>query len=137
MIRDLVASGTIVIAAGGGGVPVVEDGPALVGVEGVVDKDLAAAILARDVGAVDLLILTDVDRVQVGFGTAAARPLERMTVAEARGYLAAGEFGAGSMKPKVEAAVSFIEHGGERATIAALERATDALAGRAGTLVVA
>ena len=137
VIRDLVASGTIVIAAGGGGVPVVEDGPALVGVEGVVDKDLAAAILARDVGAVDLLILTDVDRVQVGFGTAAARPLERMTVAEARGYLAAGEFGAGSMKPKVEAAVSFIEHGGERATIAALERATDALAGRAGTLVVA
>ena len=137
IIRDLVASGTIVIAAGGGGVPVVEDGPALVGVEGVVDKDLAAAILARDVAAADLLILTDVERVQTGFGTPEAKPIERLTVAEARALLAAGEFGAGSMRPKVEAAVSFIEHGGERSTIAALERATDALAGRAGTRIVA
>ncbi|MFM8944062.1 MAG: carbamate kinase [Actinomycetota bacterium] len=136
VIADLVASGAIVIAAGGGGVPVVEDGPTLVGVEGVVDKDLAAAILARDVAAAELLILTDVERVQIGFGTPAARAIEEMTVAEARGFLAAGEFGAGSMKPKVEAAVSFLERGGERATIAALERATEALAGRAGTRIV-
>ena len=133
VIRDLVASGTIVIAAGGGGVPVVEDGPALVGVEGVVDKDLAAAILARDVAAGDLLILTDVERVETGFGTPDARPLERLRVAEARALLDAGEFGRGSMAPKVEAACSFLEHGGRRSVIASLERATQALDGEAGT----
>lgn len=133
IIASLIGAGVIVISAGGGGIPVVEDGPRLVGVEGVVDKDLAAAILARDVGAATLLILTDVERVQVGFGTTEARDLARLRVTEARELLSAGEFGAGSMGPKVEAAVSFVEHGGPRSVIASLEQATDALAGTAGT----
>ena len=126
IIASLVGAGVIVIAAGGGGIPVVEEGPRLVGVEGVVDKDLTAAVLARDVDAATLLILTDVERVEVGFGTPEAREL-----------LAAGEFGAGSMGPKVEAAVEFVERGGPRAVIGSLDAATGALDGTAGTEIVA
>jgi carbamate kinase len=137
IIASLVGAGVIVIAAGGGGIPVVEEGPRLVGVEGVVDKDLTAAVLARDVDAATLLILTDVERVEVGFGTPAARPLARLRVAAARELLAAGEFGAGSMGPKVEAAVGFVERGGPRAVIGSLDAATGALAGTAGTEIVA
>jgi carbamate kinase len=136
VIRRLVADGTIVIAAGGGGVPVIEDGPRLVGVEAVVDKDLAAAILARDVEASTLLILTDVKRVQRAFGTDRAEPLERLTVAEARALSEAGEFGAGSMGPKVQAAVSFVAGGGARAAIGDLDEAVAVLQGAAGTSIV-
>lgn len=136
VIRRLVADGVIVIASGGGGVPVLEVGPRLVGVEAVVDKDLAAAILARDVEASTLLILTDVKRVQRWFGTLTPEDLERLTVAEARALLKAGEFGAGSMGPKVEAAVRFVEGGGQRAVIGDLEEAADALVGRTGTAIV-
>lgn len=135
VIRQLVASGAIVIAGGGGGVPVVEEGPRLVGVEAVVDKDLAACILARDVEADALLILTDVDGVFEDFGTPDQRLLSRLTPEEARRRLEAGEFGAGSMKPKVEAAVQFVEGGGKQAVIASLEDGARALAGKAGTLV--
>jgi len=135
VIRQLVADGVIVIASGGGGVPVVEDGPRLVGVEGVVDKDLAAAILARDVEASVLLILTDVKMVQKGFGTDQAEPLERLTLADAARLFEAGEFGSGSMGPKVQAAIDFVEHGGRRAVIGDLDDAVAALAGRAGTTI--
>jgi carbamate kinase len=136
VIRQLVADGVIVIASGGGGVPVVDDGPRLTPREGVVDKDLAAAILARDVEAPTLLVLTDVDHVQRGFGTDHAEPIERMTAGEARTLLDAGEFAAGSMGPKVEAAVRFIESGGRRAVIGDLERAPEALDGATGTTIV-
>jgi carbamate kinase len=136
VIRGLVADGVIVIASGGGGVPVIEDGPRLVGVEGVVDKDSAAAILAHDVEATTLLILTDVRRVQRGFGTERAEELERLTVAEARALADAGEFAAGSMGPKVQAAVSFVEGGGARAAIGDLDDAVAVLDGGAGTTVV-
>jgi carbamate kinase len=135
VIRQLVSSGVIVIAAGGGGVPVVEDGPRLTGVEAVVDKDLAAAILAKDVEADVLLILTDVEGVYEAFGTPEQQLLSTLTVDEARRRLAAGEFGAGSMKPKVEAAAAFVESGGKRAIIAALEDGLRALEGRAGTSI--
>jgi carbamate kinase len=137
VIRRLVAEGVIVIAGGGGGVPVVEDGPRLIGVEGVVDKDLAAAILARDVEASVLLILTDVRRVQRGFGTDHAEELDRLTVAQALQLLEGGEFGAGSMGPKVRAAVNFVQGGGARAVIGDLDESVAALAGEAGTVVVA
>jgi carbamate kinase len=137
VIRQLVADGVIVIASGGGGVPVVEDGPRLVGVEGVVDKDLAAAILASDVEASVLLILTDVKTVQKGFGTDHAESLERLTPAEATELLEAGEFGSGSMGPKVQAAIGFVEHGGRRAVIGDLDDAVTALRGRAGTTITA
>ena len=138
VIRQLVADGVIVIASGGGGVPVIEEGPRLLGVEGVVDKDLAASILARDVEASVLLILTDVERVQRGFGTDEASPIERMSVAEAEALLERGEFGAGSMGPKVRAAVDFVRAGAgrARAMIGALDAAVAVLEGRAGTQVV-
>ena len=135
VIRQLVGSGAIVIAAGGGGVPVVEEGPRLVGVEGVVDKDLAACILAKDVRADSLLILTDVDGVYEDFGTPGQRLLPSLTPEEARRRLEAGEFGTGSMKPKVEAAAEFVEGGGTEALIATLRDGPRALAGQAGTRV--
>jgi carbamate kinase len=134
-IERLVADGVIVIAAGGGGVPVIEEGPRLVGVEGVVDKDYAAAVLARDVRAPVLLILTDVKGVYAGYGTEGARIMPSLTPDHAERLLARGEFGEGSMSPKVRAAVDFVRGGGQRAVIAALEDATDALEGRAGTTI--
>ncbi|HYZ12586.1 MAG TPA: carbamate kinase [Actinomycetota bacterium] len=137
VIRSLVADGVIVIAAGGGGVPVTEQGPRLIGVEGVVDKDLAAAILARDVQASTLLILTDVRRVQRGFGTENATDIDRLTVAEARELLAAREFGAGSMGPKITAGIEFVEGGGIRAAIGDLDDSVAVLDGSAGTTIVA
>ena len=135
VIRQLVSSGVIVIAAGGGGVPVVEEGPRLVGVEAVVDKDLAAAILAKDVEADALLILTDVDGVYESFGTPEHRLLPALTPEEARRRVEAGEFGTGSMRPKVEAAAEFVEAGGKQAIIAALRDGPRALAGQAGTRI--
>ena len=135
VIRQLVSSGVIVIAAGGGGVPVVEEGPRLVGVEAVVDKDLAAAILAKDVEADALLILTDVEGVYENFGTPEQLLLPQLTPEEARRRLEAGEFGTGSMRPKVEAAAEFVEGGGKQAIIAALRDGPRALAGQAGTRI--
>jgi len=135
IVKKLVADGVIVIASGGGGVPVIEDGPRLVGKEGVVDKDLAAAILAHEVEASVLLILTDVEKVQKGFGTLISENLDELTASQARELLAAGEFGAGSMGPKVEAALRFLRDGGARAVIADLDGAEPALRGDAGTLI--
>jgi len=137
VIRQLVADGVIVIAGGGGGVPVIEKGPRLIGKEGVVDKDLAAAILAHEVDARVLLILTDVPRVQRGFGSLMPEDIDRMDVVEAKRLLKRGEFGTGSMGPKVEAAVRFVSEGGDRAVIADLDQAREALAGSAGTEIVA
>ncbi len=137
IVERLIADGAIVIAAGGGGIPVIEDGPRLIGTEGVVDKDLAAAILAHEVGAQVLLVLTDVNKVQRGYGSLMPEDIDAMTVAEATALLKRGEFGAGSMGPKVQAALNFLAGGGERAVIAGLEDAPAALAGRAGTSIVA
>lgn len=137
VIERLVGEGTIVIASGGGGIPVIEKGPRLIGKEGVVDKDLAAAILAHEVAASVLLILTDVTHVQRGFGSLYPEDIDSMTAAEAKAMLKKGEFGAGSMGPKVQAAVNFVEAGGARAVIADLDDASAALNGTAGTEVVA
>jgi carbamate kinase len=137
IVERLIADGAIVIAAGGGGIPVIEDGPRLIGTEGVVDKDLAAAILAHEVGAQVLLVLTDVNKVQRGYGSLMPEDIDAMTVAEATALLKRGEFGAGSMGPKVQAALNFLAGGGERAVIAGLEDAPAALAGHAGTSIVA
>jgi carbamate kinase len=133
IVRQLVADGVIVIAAGGGGVPVIEDGPRLIGVEGVVDKDHAASILARDVEASVLLVLTDVPGVYRDFGSNDAVLMERLTRQQALEMLEAGAFGEGSMGPKVRAAVDFLETGGKRAIIADLDQAAAALEGSAGT----
>jgi Carbamate kinase len=136
VIARLVTSGTIVVACGGGGVPVYRD--AFLGWEGidaVVDKDLAAAVLARDLGATLLLILTDVDAVYLDYGTPSARPLRSITVAEAERLDRAGEFGEGSMGPKVRAAVNFVRATGGRAIITELNRGHDAVRGEAGTTI--
>jgi carbamate kinase len=108
----------------------------LVLLAGVVDKDLAAEILAKEVAATTLLILTDVKKVQRGYGSFYPEDIDRMTVDEAQALLKRGEFGAGSMGPKIEAAVGFVRGGGAMAVIADLEDATDALRGEAGTVIV-
>ena len=132
-IKELIAAGSVVIACGGGGVPVVREDGCWRGVEAVIDKDLASALLAEELGAEILLILTDVERVALFFGTPQQVFLERLSVNEARKYLAEGHFPPGSMGPKVEAAIRFVEAGGERACITSLEKALEALEGRAGT----
>ena len=125
----------ILIAAGGGGIPVVRRGTQLVGVEAVVDKDLASAVLGTAIGADLLLLATDVPRIALNFGRPDQRDLDRLTRAEARHHLAAGQFPAGSMGPKVEAALLFLEGGGLRATVADLAHLVDAVSGRAGTTI--
>jgi carbamate kinase len=134
----LLAAGYLVVAAGGGGIPVVrEPDGGLRGVEAVIDKDLTAALLGPAVDASVLVIATDVDAVQLDWGTPRVRPVGAVTVADLRALAAAGQFAAGSMGPKVEAACRFVEAGGERAVITSLDRIADAVAGRAGTVVEA
>ncbi len=137
-IRRLVEAGAIVVACGGGGPPVYRD-PRLgwEGVDAVVDKDRTAAILAHTLKAQILLILTDIQGVFRDFGTPSATPIRRMTVAEAEAMVDAGQLGAGSMRPKVEAAIAFVRKGGERAVIAELGSGPAALRGEAGTTIVA
>jgi carbamate kinase len=133
-IRSLVERDTVVIACGGGGIPVYRDPQlGLEGVDAVVDKDLAAAVLARELGAELLLILTDVDAVYAGWGTGQQRALPAMSVGEADKLAAEGAFGAGSMGPKVAAAVSFVRATGGRAIITELSKGRDAVKGSGGT----
>jgi len=137
-ILTLLEAGTIVISGGGGGIPVARStGGDLVGVEGVVDKDLASAVMALALGAPELIILTGVERVQIGYGTPEARPLNIVTVAEAREHMAQGHFPAGSMGPKMEAACRFVEGGGSRTLITNVFTLSEALAGTTGTWVTA
>lgn len=137
-IQSLVASGYAVIAVGGGGVPVIrrEDGT-LHGVEAVIDKDYASALLACTVNADLFLISTAIDRVAIDYNTPEQRFLEQMTVSEAAHYLAEGQFPAGSMGPKIEACIQFVTQCGRAALITSPERIADALAGRAGTRITA
>jgi carbamate kinase len=137
-VQSLLGAGYLVVAAGGGGIPVVRDPDgSLRGVEAVIDKDLAGALLARRVGAHRFVIATDVEAAMLGWGTDQARPLGTVTPAELRGYAAAGHFASGSMGPKVEAACRFVEGGGEQAVIASLDQIAAAAAGTAGTVVKA
>jgi len=133
-IRLLLGSGAIVICSGGGGVPVASNGTALLhGVEAVVDKDLTAALLARELDADALLLLTDVEAVQDGYGTPQARPIRHATPAQLR----ARSFPAGSMAPKVEAVCRFTEATGNMAAIGRLADAQALLARQAGTIITA
>jgi carbamate kinase len=135
-VELLLEDGAIVVANGGGGIPVVEDGRGpLRGVEAVIDKDLAGALLAEELGATTFAILTDVRGVAVGYGTPAQRWLGEVDVTELRRLQLDGEFAAGSMGPKVEAACRFAERTGGRAIIASLDAAVDAMHGDAGTQV--
>jgi carbamate kinase len=135
-IRRVWDGGAIVIAAGGGGTPVREDPVlGLEGVDAVIDKDRAAAVLARTVGADVLLILTNVDGVYRGYNAPESELLRRLTADEAERLLGTGELGEGSMQPKVEAAVAFVRGGGRRAHIARLDQGLAAVEGLAGTCI--
>jgi len=136
VIRTLVHAGVLVVAVGGGGAPVY-DHPRLgwEGVDAVIDKDLAAAVLARDLGAELLLILTDVDAVYADWGKPGKRPLKSLTDIDAERMDREGQFGEGSMAPKIRAAVDFVRQTGGRAIITALPRGRDAVRGKAGTTI--
>ncbi|MGD0813143.1 MAG: carbamate kinase [Verrucomicrobiota bacterium] len=138
VIKHLVKEGYVVIAAGGGGIPVVADDQGmLTGMAAVIDKDLAAAVLAGEIGASHLVISTAVERVCLNFGKPNQRSLDCITVAEARQYITEGHFAPGSMLPKVQACIQFIEQGGREALITCPEALAVALEGRGGTRVVA
>ncbi len=133
-IEALLRSGIVVIACGGGGVPVMPDERKnLVGVEAVIDKDLASQHLATALGAQIFLILTDVPAVYLDYGTQRQKPIERIDVASLREMASRKIFPDGSIGPKVEAAIRFIECGGEEAIIAHIDQAEDALKGKSGT----
>ena len=134
-IDRLIDGGAIVVAAGGGGIPMVRRDGRLYGVEAVLDKDLTGALLARVVGADCLLIATDVRAAATGFGTTEERWLGPISPTRLRGLLRDGQFGIGSMAPKVEAALRFVEQGGRRAVITSLGRLGAGLDGTAGTVV--
>lgn len=135
-IKRLVESGTVVIASGGGGIPVYKNGGKLHGVDAVIDKDRAGAKLAEELGANIFLILTDVEYALLNFGTDNEEPVKKVTVDQAKKYLGEGHFKAGSMGPKIEAALGFVERGGDHAIITSLDKAADALAGKTGTHIV-
>lgn len=136
VIRQLVSEGTIVIACGGGGIPVYHDARlGLEGVDAVVDKDLAAAVLARELGAELFVILTDVDAVYADWGTPSQRALPQLSVEEADELAASGALGEGSMAPKVRAAADYVRHTGGRAIITELSLGLEAVHGRAGTTI--
>ena len=137
LISSLAAQGIVVIAAGGGGIPMVRraDG-SYGGVPAVIDKDLTSALLAAELGAGALLILTAVARISIDFHKPKQRELETVTVSELDGYCREGHFAEGSMGPKVQAALRYLASGGKRAIIAHLDQAADALAGKAGTHVI-
>ena len=135
-VRMLLESGTIVIAGGGGGIPVAPSEGGLAGVAGVIDKDRCTAELALAVGADLLVLLTGVPRVAIDFGTRWERELSRITVSEAVRGLAGGEFPAGSMGPKIESAERFVEASGGRAVITAAGHLLSAVSGEDGTWVV-
>lgn len=137
LIEALASRGTVVIAGGGGGIPVVRDGQGIRrGVEAVIDKDLTSALMANVLGIQHIMILTGVSRVAINYGKPNARELDRVTVSDMRRYLAEGHFPEGSMGPKVEAAIRFLDRGGRRAIIAHLEEVLPALRGETGTHIV-
>ncbi len=137
MIRDAACKGHIVVAGGGGGIPVrAEADGRFVGVEGVVDKDLTSSALARDVGASLLVILTAVPNVYKNFGSPEQKPIGAVTLEEIEALQEAGHFPAGSMGPKIEAAIEFLRSGGRRALITDPDSLPEAIRGRAGTHVV-
>ena len=137
VVRDLVHAGRIVIAAGGGGIPVILNGRGFYeGVEAVIDKDYAASLIAREAGADLFIILTGIDRVYLDFGKPAQREMPVLTVDEAKRGLEEGQFPAGSMGPKIRAAVEYIEAGGREVLITAAGQLRAALLGRSGTRII-
>ena len=136
VIRELVAAGSLVIAVGGGGIPVMRHNGGLAGVEAVIDKDRASALLAAHLGVDYFIISTEVDEVYLDFKKPTQRPLRRVTAAEMEAHLAAGHFAPGSMGPKVESVIRFLRAGGKEAIITSYEHLHEAVTGEHGTHVV-
>ena len=134
-IRALVDAGFVVVACGGGGIPIIEEGTQAVGVEAVIDKDLAAQRLATLIGAHILIILTDVEGAFLNYRTPTQERIREITSGKLRNYLKEGQFKEGSMAPKIEAVIRFVESGGERAVIADLGSLVEAFERRSGTQV--
>jgi carbamate kinase len=137
VVKTLVDNGVIVITVGGGGIPVVKNKNRLTGVAAVIDKDFASAKIAEIIEADYLFILTAIDRVMVNYNKPNQKALVKMNSKEAKQYIKEGHFAPGSMLPKVEAALSFVQNGTKRtALIASLEKAKEALSGKTGTKIV-
>jgi len=135
-IRTLVEAGFIVVASGGGGIPVIYENGEVKGVEAVIDKDLAGEVLASKLGADYFIILTDVEGAMINFGKPNQKLLRKVTASEAEKYYKEGHFKPGSMGPKVLACIRFVRHGGKKAAIGHLYRALDVLEERTGTTIV-
>ena len=135
-IRALVDAGFVVVACGGGGIPVIEEESLAVGVEAVIDKDLGGQRLATLIGAHIFVILTDIDAAYLNYGMPNQERIGEITSGKLKNYLSEGHFKEGSMEPKVEAAIRFVESGGERAIISQLGKLVEALEGKTGTQVV-
>ncbi len=136
-IRTLMDADQIVISCGGGGIPVLEQGSELRGASAVIEKDAVSGLLAKEIDADVLMILTDVEQVSLNYGKADEKKLEKLTVEEAEQYAADGQFGSSTMLPKIEAAISFIKAGkGRSAIITTMSRAEDAVNSKAGTTIV-
>jgi carbamate kinase len=135
IIKKNVEEGYIIITSGGGGIPVIKKGKEIVGVEAVIDKDLSACRLAIDINANILLILTDVEKVALNYNSPKQEWIDTMNVDEAKRYLAEGYFKEGSMKPKIEAGINFLENGGEKSIIGSLFCADSAIKGKSGTII--
>lgn len=136
-MKKLVSGGCIVIANGGGGIPVIEKSNGdLEGVDAVIDKDLATGLLAKSIGAAILMILTDIDKVSINFGKPNEVPTSNMSLSDAKKHVDNGQFLDGSMRPKIKSSINFLECGGEIAIITSIENAIGALNGTAGTRIV-
>ncbi|WP_277585036.1 carbamate kinase [Psychrobacillus antarcticus] len=135
-IEALLEKGITVITAGGGGIPVIEKDGKLEGVEAVIDKDFASALLAADINADYLFILTGVEQVAINFGTPEQQNLLEVSIEDALRYLEEGQFPKGSMGPKIEAAILFLQKGGKNVIITTIDKLQDALAGKTGTRIV-
>jgi len=137
IIQQLVDEGIIVIAAGGGGIPVyTEIDGSYEGIDAVIDKDRASAVLARDINAQTLLILTSVENVYINFNKPEQKRLKKITVSEAKRFLVEGQFSPGSMGPKIGAAINFLEAGGKEVIITSLQKARQSITGSAGTKII-
>ena len=135
-IKKLLENDFIVIACGGGGIPVIREGDKVVGVEAVIDKDRASARLGKQIGADILLIATDVEKVALNFGKENQKDLDVLTTEEAKSYITEGHFAKGSMLPKIQACINFLEGGGKKAIITPINKISEALEGKAGTRIV-
>jgi carbamate kinase len=131
-IGALLERGFTVIAVGGGGIPITEDGK---GIEAVIDKDRASALLANDINAEHLVIVTSVDSVFLNFGEENEQEIEKMSISEAEQYIEEGHFAKGSMLPKIESCISFIRNGGKKAIICGIRNMKEAIDGNAGTVI--